>query len=297
MLMKNTMHTINNKNFQVSVKDIGAELCSLKSLKSNKEYIWKADPEVWGAHAPNLFPVIGCLKEDGFLYKGKEYKCPKHGFLRKNNNVVLIEKTANSLVFGLKYSEESLKIYPFKFEFIIQYILENNRLIVQHTIINHGDDTMLFSLGGHPGFTCPLNADEKYADYYLEFEKPETAQTWHVLENGLIDLATTPVFDSPTIINLYPHIFDDDALVFKNLNSSKVSLKSKKSGQVLSAEFEDFPYLGIWAKPEADYVCIEPWIGIADSVDSDRNFENKEGLHWLSSRKSFVDTYSILIEE
>lgn len=297
MLLINTMQTINNKNFQVSVKDIGAELCSFKSLNSNKEYIWKADPEVWAAHAPNLFPVIGCLKEDGFLYQGEEYKCPKHGFVRKNNNVVLIEKTANSLVFGLKYSEESHKIYPFKFEFIIQYMLENNRLIVQHTIINHGDDTMLFSLGGHPGFTCPLNADEKYADYYLEFEKPETAQTWHVLENGLIDLETTPVLDSPTIIKLQPHIFDDDALVFKNLNSSKVSLKSKKSGQVLSVEFEDFPYLGIWAKPEADYVCIEPWIGIADSIDSDRNFENKEGLHRLSSRKSFVATYSILIEE
>lgn len=291
------MQTIKNKNFQVSVKDIGAELCSFKSLNSYKEYIWKADPEVWAAHAPNLFPVIGCLKEDGFLYKGKEYKCPKHGFVRKNNNVVLIEKTANSLVFGLKYSEESLKVYPFKFEFIIQYMLENNRLIIQHTIINHGDDTMLFSLGGHPGFTCPLNADENYDDYYLEFEKPETAQTWHVLENGLIDLETTPVLDSPTIINLQPHIFDADALVFKNLNSSKVSLKSKKSEQVLSVEFEDFPYLGIWARPEADYVCIEPWIGIADSVDSDRNFENKEGLHRLSSRKSFVATYSILIEE
>ena len=118
------MQTIKNKNFQVSVKDIGAELCSFKSLNSYKEYIWKADPEVWAAHAPNLFPVIGCLKEDGFLYKGKEYKCPKHGFVRKNNNVVLIEKTANSLVFGLKYSEESLKVYPFKFEFIIQYMLE-----------------------------------------------------------------------------------------------------------------------------------------------------------------------------
>ena len=76
-----------------------------------------------------------------------------------------------------------------------------------------------------------------------------------------------------------------------------MSLKSKKSEQVLSVEFEDFPYLGIWARPEADYVCIEPWIGIADSVDSDRNFENKEGLHRLSSRKSFVATYSILIEE
>jgi galactose mutarotase-like enzyme len=106
-----------------------------------------------------------------------------------------------------------------------------------------------------------------------------------------------PVFDEPKIINLHPHLFDEDALIFKNLNSKKVSLKSRKSKQVLSMIFNDFPYLGIWAKPMADYVCIEPWIGIADSVDTDRNFENKEGMVLLGSKQSTTAVYTILIEE
>ncbi len=291
------MYSIKNNYFQVSVKEVGAELCSIKSLKSNKEYIWEGTPDVWAAHAPNLFPVIGCLKDDGFLYKGKEYNCPKHGFVRKNKNVSLVEQTSNSLTFNLKYSDESLEIYPFKFEFIIEYILEENELILKHTIINHGDEQMLFSLGGHPGFTCPLNEDESYTDYYLEFEKPETIQTWQVQKNGLIGKETLPVLDNSAVINLHPHIFDNDALVFKNLNSSKVSLKSKKSQQVLSVSFKGFPYLGIWAKPNAKYVCIEPWIGIADSVDADRNFENKEGLISLLAKEIFIASYSITIEE
>ena len=295
--MNRNITTIKNNLLQVSVKKIGAELCSIKSLSSGKEYIWKADPGVWAAHAPNLFPIIGCLKADSFIYKGKEYKCPKHGFVRKNEKVVLAAQTMNSLIFTLKFNEETLKVYPFKFEFFIKYILENNRLIVQHTVINHGDDDMLFSLGGHPGFTCPLNAGENYEDYYLEFEQEETNQRWHVQTNGLIGLETTPVFNKPTIINLHPHIFDDDALVFKNLNSSKVSLKSKKSAQVLSVEFKDFPYLGIWAKPNAEYVCIEPWIGIADSVDATRNFEDKEGLVSLPAGEHFTASYSIEIQE
>jgi galactose mutarotase-like enzyme len=290
-------HTIENDQFKVSVKETGAELCSMISKRSGKEYIWQADPDVWGAHAPNLFPVIGSLKEDGFLYHGKEYKCPKHGFVRKNENVALIDKTPDSLTFGLMFSKESLEIYPFKFEFLIKFRLEGNKLCIEHKITNHGDREMLFSLGGHPGFTCPLNDDEKYDDYYLEFEKPETAPTWRVLKNGLIAKETLPFFENSSVINLHPHIFDDDALVFKNLNSSRVSLKSKKSKQVLSVDFDDFPNLGIWAKPEADYVCIEPWIGIADSVDSDRNFETKEGLHRLSPVSSFVASYSITIEE
>ncbi|RLD31213.1 MAG: aldose 1-epimerase family protein [Bacteroidetes bacterium] len=209
----------------------------------------------------------------------------------------MVEQTSNSLTFNLKYSEDSLKIYPFKFEFIIEYILEGNELILKHTIINHGDEQMLFSLGGHPGFTCPLNKDESYTDYYLEFEKPETAQTWQVQKDGLIGKETLPVLDNSPVINLHPHIFDNDALVFKNLNSSKVSLKSKKSQQVLSVSFKDFPYLGIWAKPNAKYVCIEPWIGIADSVDADRNFENKEGLTSLPAKEIFIAAYSIIIEE
>lgn len=291
------MVEIKNKLFEVTVKKVGAELCSIKSLVSGKEYIWQADPLVWAAHAPNLFPIIGCLKGDAFIYKGQEYACPKHGFFRKNDKVSLVEKTENSLTFGLKFSEETMKIYPFKFEFRIKYTLDANKLNVEHKVLNHGEEDMLFSVGGHPGFTCPLNEGECYEDYYLEFEKAENAQTWYVQKDGLIGLKTRPVFDETTRINLHPHLFDDDALVFKNLNSSKVSLKSHKSAQVLSVEFNDFPYLGIWAKSKADYVCIEPWIGIADSVDSDRNLETKEGLIRLEPNRSFVASYSIRVEE
>lgn len=291
------MHTIKNKFLQVSVKETGAELCSIKSVNSGKEYVWQANPEVWSSHAPNLFPVIGCLKDGGFLYNGQEYKCPKHGFVRNNKNVKLVERTENSLTFRLTYSEDSLKIYPFKFEFNIKYSLEENKLNVEHMIVNKGDNTMLFSLGGHPGFNCPINANESYSDYFLEFQEAETAETWRVQENGLIGKETVHVFDEPKIINLHPHLFDEDALIFKNLNSKKVSLKSRKSKQVLSMIFNDFPYLGIWAKPMADYVCIEPWIGIADIVDTDRNFETKEGLVLLGSKQSTTAIYTILIEE
>ncbi len=289
--------TIKNSDFQVIVKNIGAELSGFKSLTTGIEYIWQADPKVWSGHAPNLFPIIGSLKEESFLYDGKEYACPKHGFIRNNSNVLLLDKTENSLTFGLEYSEETLKIYPFKFEYQIKYILDGNRLTVQHHIINHGDKTMLFSLGGHPGFTCPIQKDEKYSDYYLEFNKPETAESWAVMEKELIGKNTQPVFYEPTRINLHPLIFEKDAIVLKHINSSRVDLKSKKSKQVVSMEFGDFPYLGIWAKPNAPYVCIEPWLGIADSVDADREFVNKEGLLKLEAKKEFTASYSITITE
>ncbi len=291
------IHTIQNNHFQVGVKTVGAELCSIKSLKTHREFVWQGNPEVWAAHAPNLFPVIGCLKENGFLYKGKEYNCPKHGFIRKNEDVALIEQTDNRLTFALKYSDASLQIYPFKFEFRIAFILKENELTVGHEIINHGENIMLFSLGGHPAFTCPVNEGEDYTDSFLEFEKKETAPTWQVQKDGLIAKEALPFLNNTNIINLHPHLFDNDALVFKNLRSSKVSLKSIRSSQVLTMSFKDFPYLGLWAKPNADYVCIEPWLGIADSMDSDRNFEHKEGLVSLPAKERFIASYSITISE
>ena len=156
---------------------------------------------------------------------------------------------------------------------------------------------MLFSIGGHPAFTCPLNAGESYSDYYLEFEKVENSETWQVNKDGLIEKETLPTLTNTKTLNLHPHLFDNDALVFKDLKSSKVSLKSRKSPQVLSVEFEDFPYLGIWAKPNADYVCIEPWIGVSDSVESDRILEHKEGIRSLGAKEKFKAIYSISISE
>ena len=132
-----------------------------------------------------------------------------------------------------------MKFYPSQFEFQIKYILEDNRLTIDHKIINHGSETILFSLGGHPGFNCPIYPNKQYSDCYIEFEKPETVSTWQVLKNGLIGRDTLSVFDEPRRINLHSHIFDNDALVFKNLNSSKVILKSKKSGGIQSVEFQN----------------------------------------------------------
>ena len=123
------IYTIKNEDFQFSVKKVGAELCSFRSLRSHTEYIWKADPDVWASHAPNLFPIIGSLKDGSFLYKGKEYACPKHGFIRNNSSICLIEETVNSVTFGLKYSDETLAVYPFKFEFQIKYTLLETTLL------------------------------------------------------------------------------------------------------------------------------------------------------------------------
>ncbi len=290
------IHKIENNKLQLSVKQKGAEICSIKSVKSGKEFIWEGKAEIWAGQAPILFPIVGALKEGVFKYEGREYSLPQHGFMRDNKNVELLAKTEHSLTFLLKSNDESLKVYPFDFEFITTYELKVNSVHIKHEVFNPSDKEMYFSLGAHPAFKCPLNNDESYSDYYLEFETGEVAESWSVT-GFLIGTQTKKVFDSENIINLHPDLFNKDALVFKNLKSTKISLKSKKSKQTVTVSYEGFPYMGIWAKPQAPFVCIEPWLGIADSVHADQNIINKEGIIKLAAKERFNAWFSIEISE
>ena len=292
------MHSIKNSKIKISVKNTGAELCEISSIKNKTNFMWDANPNIWGSFAPNLFPVIGALKDGGYIYENKIYTLPKHGFIRNNNAVTCIEKTSNSLTFGLRYSDDLLNIYPFKFDFTLSYVLKDNVIELIHTIKNLDDKIMYFSLGGHPAFKCPVYKDENYDDYTLEFEHKENSKTHLInMENGLISPKTKTIFNDTNILPLKHELFNDDALIFKDLKSKKATLKSKTHGNILSVTYNDFPYLGIWAKPDGDYVCIEPWLGIADNENTNQNIKEKEGILTLEAGKTFKASYSIEIDE
>jgi galactose mutarotase-like enzyme len=158
------MLSIQNASFKISVTKIGAELCSLFSKSQNTEFIWQANPSIWGSHAPVLFPIIGCLKDGEFLFEGSSYSVPKHGFIRNNTALESKIVAENCIEFSSTFNEDSLKNYPFKYEFILRYILQDNGVKVEHTIINHDTQKpMFFSLGGHPGCNCPF-----FAKIYLQ---------------------------------------------------------------------------------------------------------------------------------
>ncbi len=292
------MFTLENNQLKIAVNKKGAELCKITSVKNNTEFMWDANPNVWGSFAPNLFPIIGALKNDTYIFNNQEYKLPKHGMVRNNDAVVLYEQTANSLTFKLTYSDATLKIYPFKFEFFITYKLINNSIEVLHTVKNVDDTPLYFSIGGHPAFKCPVFENEAYEDYFLEFQHIENSKTHLInMDNGLISDKTKPIFNNTNKLVLTHDLFNEDALIFKDLKSKKVALKSKTHGEVLSVSYKDFPYLGIWAKPTGNYVCVEPWLGIADSEDTNQDFKTKEGIIKLEVGKSFEASYFIEIHE
>lgn len=290
------MFILENELLKIGVNKTGAELCKITSVKNNTEFIWDANPNVWSSFAPNLFPIIGALKEDTYFFENRAYNLPKHGMIRNNKAIELHEQTKNSMTLRLVYSEDTLKVYPFKFEFYITYMLIKNVLKIKHTVLNKDTKTMYFSVGGHPAFKCPVFKNEVYDDYSLEFEHAETSKTHLInMANGLISDKTKPILNNTNNLQLTHDLFNEDALIFKDLKSKLVTLKSKIYGKILSVSYQDFEYLGIWAKPEGDYVCIEPWLGIADIDSTNQDFKTKEGILTLEPNKTFAASYSIEI--
>ncbi|WP_299247328.1 aldose 1-epimerase family protein [uncultured Lacinutrix sp.] len=292
------MFELSNSILKIKVKPVGAELCEISSVKNNTQFMWDANPDVWGSFAPNLFPIIGALKDETYFYNGIKYSMPKHGFVRHSEDIKLIKETKNSLSFSLTYNEDLLKIYPFKFEYIITYTLNNNTLNINYTVKNKDNRTIYFSVGGHPAFKCPLYNEENYTDYNLVFETEETSKT-HLLnmQTGLVKNETKPVFNTKNSIQLKPDLFKNDALIFKDLKSRKVALVNDLRGEILNITFKGFNYLGLWAKPNASYVCIEPWLGIADQENASQNITEKEGIIKLPENETFSANYSIQIHE
>ena len=286
---------LENRKIKIKVDSQGAQLQKLILKKDNKNYLWHGNSKFWGRRAPVLFPIVGRLKEDQYIYQNQEYKMTQHGFAR-DNEFKLIDQGKNYLTYLLEENEKTLEKYPFKFRLEIKYSLDQNSLAVTYKVINKDDKKMYFSIGAHPAFYWPLEENEKKEDYYLEFEKEEEADKY-LLDSGLLNHKKEKMLSNSKILELQPDIFKDDALVFKDLKSEKVTLKSKKSEREVQIKFKDFPYLGIWSQSaEAPFICIEPWQGIADSVDSSGKIEEKEGINKLKPKAEFKSTHKITIK-
>lgn len=277
-----------NEFFTLAVKEMGAELNSLKSKKTDIEYIWFGNTDIWYGQSPILFPVIGRLLDDKYRVDGKEYTMPKHGIVRKKP-FKLLEETKDSLLFIQSSDEESLKEYPFEFDLIVKFQLTNKGLKVTHTVINKDSKDMYYSFGAHPGFNCEIGD-------YLQFNVDEELYTERIDHESILIDEKFPVFTDEGKIELTSNLFDEDALILSDYTSTEVSIRSYNHDRVIKFMF-DSPVLGIWAKPNAPYVCLEPWWGINDNYDKKNDFSEKRGIMKLAPGESKEFTWEVEITE
>jgi galactose mutarotase-like enzyme len=287
------VHKIQNKLFSVEVNSFGAELCSVLSKETGIEYIWQADETIWARHAPNLFPIVGKLKDGEFLYQSKTYKLPQHGFAR-DNEFTCVDQTEDYLLFELTASEHTLQHYPFHFKLQIGYKLNGNKVETRYSIFNPDNNDLYFSVGAHPAFNCPLQENESFNDYDLIFPNKNDL-TVNTLNDGLIASQTKKIELHNSKLNVSKQLFDNDALVFMNTQIDEVQLVSRKTKHGVTLISKNWPYFGIWTKKDTEqFVCLEPWQGIADSDISNSNFVEKTGIIKLAAKQHYNCFFDLL---
>lgn len=280
------IYNLKNNYLSVKINSFGAELCSVIGNETHIEYIWQADPQVWARHAPNLFPVVGKLKNGTYAYKNKSYQLPQHGFAR-DNKFECIEITDNTLVFELTSNEKLFEVYPFHFKLHITYTLTENAVNVCYSVLNDDEDKLFFSVGAHPAFNCPLTKNETFEDYELVFPNKQSL-TINTLHDGLISEQTKTIELKNNSLSVTKQLFDNDALVFTNHQINEVQLISKKTKYGVSLKSANWPYFGIWTKKQtSQFICLEPWYGIADFENTTEDFTTKTGIITLESKQHF----------
>lgn len=267
------IYELKHNNILLKVDSSGAEAICLiyKDI-----HILRSKDEIWGRTAPLLFPNVGCLKDNYTIIEGKKYPLTKHGFLR-DSEFDLFYKDESSITLVNKCNDKTLSMFPFKYEAYVTYTISEKKVKTAIKIKNVDEVSFKYNIGGHPGFNCPFYKDESFNDYKIIFEEEETFDSPSYCD-GLWD------FDNPFVsfkkikdIKLDYKYFMIDAFFIKNIKSKKVSLLNKE-GKGINFYFEGFNTLAFWTKPNAKYLCLEPWCGYDDLIESDHIFNKKDDL-------------------
>ncbi len=278
---------------KIQTKKLGAELTSIQCngkemLFQGKEILDDTGNPYWKRQAPILFPIVGQLKDSKTQIDGNLYEMTQHGFAR-DMEFEEVSKSENKHHYVLKYNEDTLKRYPYKFELHIIYEIVENTLIVKYEVKNIDDKTIYFGLGGHPAFNCAYSNEE----YEIVFPQEENIE-FLKLKNGLVDTEKAQNILVDKKIHLKEDTFDNDAVIMKNIKSNTIILQNKKTNKkILEFDFTGFPYLALWSKRGAPFVCIEPWQNTADRIDSTQVYKDKENIIKLEKNNMFECKYSI----
>jgi galactose mutarotase-like enzyme len=265
---------LNSSDLSAEIDPLGAQLSTLTD-GAGHDLLWNGDAAVWGGRAPLLFPIVGALVGGGYHIGTRSYALSRHGFAR-NKRFDVVEATSTYALFRLRADEATLAVYPFAFALEIRFEMKEATLAVTALVRNNDDTDMPASFGFHPAFRWPLPFNRPRASHYLEFEADEPSPVRRLNAQGLLTPVrhTTPVRDRR--LPLQDALFADDALILDELRSRSVTYGAEE-GPRIRVSYTNAPYLGLWTKPGANFICIEPWHGIADPEGFDGDFAQKPG--------------------
>lgn len=268
------MHILENDVLKIVISKRGAEVQSIFNKKKEKEYLWQGDSKYWDRKFPILFPIVGKLASNTYYVKGRNYHLTRHGFAR-DMDFEIIEKSNHYVKFLLKANEETMYVYPYNFKLTVSYRLEGEKLTIKYKVYNYSSSLMYFSIGAIPVFNTNLS-EAGIEDYYLDFTENKTLKAKVIdTEVGLVKKEERLIVDNKDRLDLQYSLFDDDLLIFENIN--QVTLRNKINDDSIKLT-HDFPLLGVWTSrksPKCPFIALEPLHGMSDYVGIPQEISDK----------------------
>lgn len=287
--------TIQSQEASATINEHGAELVSFIDKKTGQEYMWSADSKYWGRHAPVLFPIVGRLKDDTYFVDGQEYHMSQHGFAR-DTDFEIVNSKENYVVLELHSSKETKKMYPYDFILRLIFELNGESLRVSYEVENPSEEEIWFGIGGHPAFKVPMNLDKFYDDYIVKLT-PKANRNIIPLKGSYADINHLKE-ERTSELAVSHDLFKDDAIILDlGEEPTTVELTDNNSDHGVVLAVSDAKYLGVWScyPKEGQFVCLEPWWGLADTTDSDLDFKHKFASNQLAPHEIFKANYEISI--
>lgn len=270
---------LRSASLAAQIDPLGAQLSTLRDA-DGRDLLWNGDPAVWAGRAPILFPIVGTLAGGSYRFGAKRFALSRHGFAR-GKRFETLSATANSAVFRLRADEATLAVYPFQFELDVSFALEGATLSVIATARNAGQEAMPASLGFHPGFRWPLPYGQARDAHFIELEVDEPAPIRRITSEGLISPERHPTPIVNRRLALADELFRDDVVILDEVRSRSVRYGAQ-TGPRIEMRFPDARYLGLWTKPGAPFICIEPWQGVTDPAGFDDDIRHKPGIFMVA---------------
>ncbi len=286
-------HTFATAELTACVKADGAELCTLRA-STGLDYLWPAAP-AWPSHAPVLFPIVGRLRDDTLSHQGQSYRMTQHGFAR-DRRFDWVDRSSTGCRLVLTDDADTRKVYPFGFRFEVAYALQSATLAITYTVTNTGETVLPASMGAHPAFRWPLVPGVAKTAYSLTFDTEENGPIRGVA-GGLLTEADRPSPIAGRTLALKPDLFADDALILPHPASRSVRFAAGDGGPALTVSWDSgFQQLGLWSRDGGDFLCIEPWSGMASPATFTGDFSQKPWLMLIPPGESRAAVHRVTIE-
>lgn len=283
-------HSIADSGLGATILARGAELCALHDDAAG-EMLWQAGP-AWPRHAPVLFPIVGRLRHDRLIANGGDHRLTQHGFAR-DKLFTFVTRDAAACRLQLTDDVDTMALYPFPFRFTLDFAIGRGALVVTYTATNTGTQTLPVNMGAHPAFRWPLREGVAKSDHILTFSDDEP-EPMPRLSGGLLGPFVNPSVIHDRVLKLDESLFATDALVLPKPHSRSVRFTAPGAPGIEMC-WSGFPSFGIWMRPPGDFLCLEPWHGMASSADWEGPIAEKPGIALLAPGMDLVASYTVRI--